>query len=97
MVLFLNASPRKHGVTSTLLRIMAEEASSGGAEVEWIDVNNLSIRPCIGCLKCRPDKKCILSERRRTSCGRADGKMLRFSGEHAYLLGQHDRPVETSF
>jgi NAD(P)H-dependent FMN reductase len=28
--------------------------------VEWVDVNALSIRPSIGCLKCRPDKKCIL-------------------------------------
>jgi NAD(P)H-dependent FMN reductase len=60
MILFLNASPRKNGVTSTLLKIIAEEARSVGAEVEWVDVNKLSIRPCIGCLKCRPDKKCIL-------------------------------------
>ncbi len=60
MILFLNASPRKNGVTSTLLRIIAEEARSAGAEVEWVDVNKLSIKPCIGCLKCRPDKKCIL-------------------------------------
>lgn len=60
MILFLNSSPRKTGVTSSLLRIIADEARSAGAEVEWVDVNNLSIRPCIGCLKCRPDKKCIL-------------------------------------
>ncbi len=60
MILILNSSPRKTGVTSTILRIIAEEARSAGAEVEWVDVNNLSIRPCIGCLKCRPDKKCIL-------------------------------------
>ena len=60
MILILNGSPRKHGVTATLLRIIADEARSAGAEVEWVDVNDLSIRPCIGCLKCRPDKKCIL-------------------------------------
>ncbi len=60
MILILNGSPRKHGVTTTLLRIIADEARSAGAEVEWIDVNNLSIRPCIGCLQCRPDKKCII-------------------------------------
>ena len=59
MILILNGSPRKTGVTSTILRIIADEARSAGAEVEWVDVNNLSIRPCIGCLKCRPDKKCI--------------------------------------
>ncbi len=60
MILFLNASPRKKGVTTTLLRIIADGARSAGAEVEWVDVNDLSIRPCIGCLKCRPDKECIL-------------------------------------
>lgn len=60
MILILNGSPRKRGVTSTILRIIADEARSAGAEVEWVDVNDLSIRPCIGCLKCRPDKECIL-------------------------------------
>src|SRR5512144_2764945 len=60
MILMLNCSPRKNGITSSLLKIITDEARFGGAEVEWIDVNNLSIRPCIGCLKCRPDKKCIL-------------------------------------
>ncbi len=59
MILFLNGSPRKNGVTTSLLNIIAGEARSAGAEVEWVDVNKLSIRPCIGCLKCRPDKKCI--------------------------------------
>ena len=62
MILFLNCSPRKHGVTSSLLKAAADEARSAGAEVEWVDVNALSIKPCIGCLKCRPDKKCILPE-----------------------------------
>ncbi len=56
----LNGSPRKKGVTTTLLGIIAEEARAAGAEVEWVDVHALSIRPCIGCLTCRPDKKCIL-------------------------------------
>ena len=60
MILMLNGSPRKKGVTATILNIIADEARSAGAEVEWVDVNGLSIRPCIGCLKCRPDKKCIL-------------------------------------
>jgi len=60
MILMLNGSPRKTGVTTTILKIAAEEARATGAEVEWVDVNGLSVRPCIGCLKCRPDKKCIL-------------------------------------
>jgi NAD(P)H-dependent FMN reductase len=60
VILMLNGSPRKTGVTTMILKTAAEEARAAGAEVEWVDVNGLSIRPCIGCLKCRPDKKCIL-------------------------------------
>ncbi len=60
MILMLNCSPRRNGVTSSILKIIADEARSAGGEVEWVDVNALSIKPCIGCLKCRPDKKCIL-------------------------------------
>ncbi len=60
MILMLNGSPRKNGVTASILKIIADEARSAGAEVEWVDVNDLSIKPCIGCLKCRPDKRCIL-------------------------------------
>ncbi len=60
MILFLNGSPRKNGVTTSILNIIAEGARSAGNTVEWVDVNKLSVKPCIGCLKCRPDKTCIL-------------------------------------
>ena len=87
MILFLNGSPRKAGVTSSLLRVIADEARSAGAEVEWVDVNNLSIRPCIGCLKCRPDKKCILPK----DDGHRIGELI-----ERCLLGEHARAVEDS-
>jgi NAD(P)H-dependent FMN reductase len=60
MILMLNCSPRKNGATSSILKIIADEARSAGREVEWVDVNSLSVKPCMGCLKCRPDKKCVL-------------------------------------
>jgi NAD(P)H-dependent FMN reductase len=55
----LNGSPRRKGVTSTLL---AELAGRIGAkhQVESVRVHDLNMQPCIGCLKCRPDKTCIL-------------------------------------
>lgn len=59
MILILNCSPRKNGVTTSMLKAIANGISEKD-QIEWIDVNNLSIRPCIGCLKCRPDKECIL-------------------------------------
>ena len=57
--LILHCSPRKNGVTSTLLSAMEKEAAKRYETVR-LDVNSLAIKPCTGCLKCRPDKKCIL-------------------------------------
>ena len=34
MILMLNGSPRKNGVTSSILKIVADEARSAGVEVE---------------------------------------------------------------
>jgi len=58
-VLFIHASPRKKGVTSTLL---SEIRSALGPEheVRTVHVSDLRIKPCIGCMKCRPDKSCVL-------------------------------------
>jgi NAD(P)H-dependent FMN reductase len=58
-ILILNGSPRRKGVTSTLLAEL-EAALVGKHDVETVRVHDLSMRPCIGCLKCRPDKTCIL-------------------------------------
>jgi multimeric flavodoxin WrbA len=44
MILMLNGSPRKNGVTSSILKIVADETRTAGIEVEWVDVYSLSIR-----------------------------------------------------
>ncbi len=60
-ILVLNGSPRKHGTVATLLR-----AAAGGIAanhlVEWIDVYSLSVKPCLACMKCRPDGYCVMTE-----------------------------------
>jgi multimeric flavodoxin WrbA len=33
---------------------------AGKHHVETVRVHDLNMKPCIGCLKCRPDKNCIL-------------------------------------
>ena len=58
-ILFLNGSPRRKGVTSTLLAELAA-AIDGKHKVEIARIHDLHMMPCIGCLKCRPDKTCIL-------------------------------------
>jgi len=58
-VLIINASPRKKGITSTLV----EEINAAIRlihNVETVRIQDLNIKPCVGCLKCRPDKICVL-------------------------------------
>ncbi|MBM4293779.1 MAG: flavodoxin family protein [Deltaproteobacteria bacterium] len=60
-VLILNGSPRKQGTVATLLRAVAEGAAQKH-EVEWVDVYDLKMRPCLGCMKCRPEGECVQPE-----------------------------------
>lgn len=61
-VVVLNASPRPKGNISQMLCAMQEELLARGDQVEFIDVCKLQVRPCIGCMKCRSAKKCVLAE-----------------------------------
>ena len=60
-LLVLNGSPRKKGTVATLLRAVAEGASDKH-KVEWVDVYDLKMKPCVACMKCRPDKACALAK-----------------------------------
>ena len=60
-ILVLNASPRKKGTIVTLLKMVAEGAGEN-REIEWINVYDLKMKPCIACMKCRPDRECALPE-----------------------------------
>jgi multimeric flavodoxin WrbA len=60
-VLIIHASPRRKGVTSTLLSEF-QAAISPTHDVQTVRIQDLSIKPCIGCMKCRPDKPCILPQ-----------------------------------
>lgn len=58
-ILVLNGSPRKKGIVYTLLKEVANGAEEN-AEIEWVDIYDLQMKPCIGCMKCRKDGKCVL-------------------------------------
>ncbi|MHC4536409.1 MAG: flavodoxin family protein [Planctomycetota bacterium] len=58
-VLIINASPRKNGVTSSLLA-EAETMINSTHDADIVRIHDLTIKPCTGCLKCRPDKACVL-------------------------------------
>ncbi len=61
-ILILNSSPRRRGNISKMLEAMKQEAENGGAEVTFVHVSDLQVRPCIGCMKCRDSLKCCLPE-----------------------------------
>lgn len=56
------------------------EGISDQHEIEWINVYDLEIEPCIACMKCRPDKKCVLPEDDAQNLGtkirKADGLIV---------------------
>lgn len=60
-VLIIHASPRRKGVTSSLLYEI-ETAIAKAHKIETIRIQDLNMKPCIGCMKCRPDKICILPQ-----------------------------------
>ena len=60
-ILILNGSPRKKGTVATLLKAVVEGINKNH-EVEWIDVYDLKMKPCIACMKCRPDGECVQTE-----------------------------------
>lgn len=60
-ILILNGSPRGNGVTSFILKEMLSELSAQHV-CDYIETAMAKIAPCTGCLRCRPDKTCILPE-----------------------------------
>ena len=61
-VLILNGSPRKAGKVSQILHIMYKRLQADGCETEFVEVNSLDFKCCIGCMKCRDSGNCILPQ-----------------------------------
>ena len=59
-ILILNGSPRSQGLISQMLKLMAQEAETLSAQVEWVTINRLLMRPCLGCMNCRTKHVCVL-------------------------------------
>lgn len=59
-ILILNTSPRKRGLISQMLDVMAAELRAERHEVTVINVCGLAVRPCIGCMSCRSSGRCVL-------------------------------------
>ena len=61
-VLLLNGSPHSAGCTATALEEMICVFEKEGIETELVQVGSHDIRGCIGCGKCRENKKCVFDD-----------------------------------
>lgn len=60
-ILFLNGSPRKNGYTARAMKCI-QEGIGPEHSIEWVNVYDLTIKPCQSCLQCRPNRGCVLPE-----------------------------------
>ena len=62
-VLVLYGSPRKNGNTSTLAKKLVDALTDSGIrDVQEFWLNDLTIKPCQGCFRCRPTKHCVTQD-----------------------------------
>ena len=61
-VLGIAASPRRNGNSEILLDKVLAGASSKGAKVEKVILNEFSIKPCQGCGRCRKKSICCFKD-----------------------------------
>ena len=58
-IVVVNGSPCRTGTVAQLLHAVSESCR-GGCGIHWYDVNEMTIRPCTGCMKCRSTGTCVL-------------------------------------
>jgi len=58
-ILVLNGSPKRKGTISLLLTSIIKNIREK-CEIEYFNVYDLEMNPCIACMKCRPDGICAL-------------------------------------
>jgi len=59
-ILAFKASPRQRANSSQLLNAFLDGVDEVGAQFEIIDINQLNLRNCQGCLKCNLLKRCVI-------------------------------------
>jgi NADPH-dependent FMN reductase len=91
-LLVLNGSPRKKGTVASLLRAVAEGASDKH-KVEWVDVYDLKMKPCVACMKCRPDKAHSVGQKIRNAGGLIIGTPTHWGNMSTPLMTLFDRNV----
>ena len=61
-IVVLLGSPRKKGNSETLARLVVRPIEQDGGTVEYIRLNDLSLRPCQGCGGCDKTGNCVIKD-----------------------------------
>ena len=61
-IVVLLGSPRKKGNSETLARLVVRPIEQDGGTVEYIRLNDLSLRPCQGCGGCDKTGSCVIKD-----------------------------------
>ena len=78
-ILGMTSSPHENGNTATLMKAALNNASSKGAETEYIDLTKYTINPCKGCNYCKGHDTCVQKDDFAEIAGKmasADGILL---------------------
>ena len=97
-VLMLNGSPRKNGNTTIALDEIKTVLEQEGIEVEIIQVGNMDISGCKGCLYCRDNAKCVkddivneIAKKFEQADGMVIGSPVYYSSANGTLVSLLDR------
>jgi len=61
-VLVISCSPRKNGNSELLLKEAFKGASDAKTDVEFLRLQEFKIQPCLECLSCHKDGKCVIND-----------------------------------
>jgi multimeric flavodoxin WrbA len=95
-VVVLNGSPRKEGNTAALLKKVTEDHA--GVDLEYYDLVDMKIKPCIACMYCKTHELCSIKDdmsKIYRAVKNADaivlGSPIYMGAESAWLKGAVDR------
>lgn len=78
-IIILNGSPRKNGATANILHEMEKKLLDKGCSIEFINISELKVSPCVGCCNCYKTGICHIkddAESLSTRMGNADGIII---------------------
>jgi multimeric flavodoxin WrbA len=61
-IVLMCTSPRKHGNTARILKVMAQELKQSGAEVNYYHVSDMKLNFCTACEACMKKGRCVIED-----------------------------------